>query len=110
MGMSWGGMGCAPGPEVWPPLASCACAEVAANAMRPAPASRRNLGFKIMCILSLILSLFLQTLVLCLWRACCIACSECLRSEEHTSELQSLMRISYAVFCLKTKNIPLFIR
>src|SRR3546814_2823843 len=30
------------------------------------------------------------------------------RSEEHTSELQSLMRISYAVFCLKKKNqIPL---
>src|SRR3546814_7163738 len=27
-----------------------------------------------------------------------------LRSEEHTSELQSLMRISYAVFCLKTKR------
>src|SRR3546814_9682352 len=26
------------------------------------------------------------------------------RSEEHTSELQSLMRTSYAVFCLKTKN------
>src|SRR3546814_5161763 len=26
------------------------------------------------------------------------------RSEEHTSELQSLMRISYAVFCLKTKH------
>src|SRR3546814_3724050 len=31
-----------------------------------------------------------------------------IRSEEHTSELQSLMRISYAVFCLKKKN-PLFI-
>src|SRR3546814_6399307 len=30
-------------------------------------------------------------------------CSE-RRSEEHTSELQSLMRISYAVFCLKKKN------
>src|SRR3546814_1290533 len=29
----------------------------------------------------------------------------CARSEEHTSELQSLMRISYAVFCLKKKNI-----
>src|SRR3546814_5914778 len=29
------------------------------------------------------------------------------RSEEHTSELQSLMRISYAVFCLKTKTKPL---
>src|SRR3546814_5297833 len=28
-----------------------------------------------------------------------------LRSEEHASELQSLMRISYAVFCLKKKNI-----
>src|SRR3546814_8239372 len=28
------------------------------------------------------------------------------RSEEHTSELQSLMRISYAVFCLKQKNLP----
>src|SRR3546814_2157746 len=27
------------------------------------------------------------------------------RSEEHTPELQSLMRISYAVFCLKKKNI-----
>src|SRR3546814_10103022 len=29
-----------------------------------------------------------------------------LRSEEHTSELQSLMRISYAVFCLKKTNTP----
>src|SRR3546814_9370404 len=29
---------------------------------------------------------------------------EATRSEEHTSELQSLMRISYAVFCLKTKT------
>src|SRR3546814_1331538 len=28
----------------------------------------------------------------------------CYRSEEHTSELQSLMRISYAVFCLKKKT------
>src|SRR3546814_9295755 len=30
---------------------------------------------------------------------------EAARSEEHTSELQSLMRISYAVFCLKKKKI-----
>src|SRR3546814_7154848 len=29
---------------------------------------------------------------------------QAVRSEEHTSELQSLMRISYAVFCLKTKK------
>src|SRR3546814_3660239 len=32
-----------------------------------------------------------------------------MRSEEHTSELQSLMRISYAVFCLKKKNKKLHI-
>src|SRR3546814_8669416 len=45
------------------------------------------------------------------WRACIAAIrlsglpSQILnRSEEHTSELQSLMRISYAVFCLKKKN------
>src|SRR3546814_8742055 len=31
-------------------------------------------------------------------------CSASFRSEEHTSELQSLMRISYAVFCLKKKK------
>src|SRR3546814_951629 len=33
-----------------------------------------------------------------------ISCSIIARSEEHTSELQSLMRISYAVFCLKKQN------
>src|SRR3546814_1576277 len=33
-------------------------------------------------------------------------CDCTLRSEEHTSELQSLMRISYAVFCLKKKKKP----
>src|SRR3546814_4965528 len=32
-------------------------------------------------------------------------CPTCARSEEHTSELQSLMRISYAVFCLKKKKL-----
>src|SRR3546814_3101658 len=32
------------------------------------------------------------------------SCSGWARSEEHTSELQSLMRISYAVFCLKKKH------
>src|SRR3546814_5452088 len=37
-------------------------------------------------------------------------CHEAFRSEEHTSELQSLMRISYAVFCLKKKkNIQLLL-
>src|SRR3546814_3320762 len=33
-----------------------------------------------------------------------LARAAAMRSEEHTSELQSLMRISYAVFCLKTKK------
>src|SRR3546814_2967392 len=36
------------------------------------------------------------------WRP--MACCTTARSEEHTSELQSLMRISYAVFCLKKKK------
>src|SRR3546814_3593377 len=34
-------------------------------------------------------------------RALAAGCAEIARSEEHTSELQSLMRLSYAVFCLK---------
>src|SRR3546814_10308019 len=38
----------------------------------------------------------------CTIRECCTLIA--LRSEEHTSELQSLMRISYAVFCLKKKK------
>src|SRR3546814_5970648 len=37
-------------------------------------------------------------------RAVADAAARGVRSEEHTSELQSLMRISYAVFCLKKKN------
>src|SRR3546814_6550212 len=36
------------------------------------------------------------------WQGCALPTE--LRSEEHTSELQSLMRISYAVFCLKKKK------
>src|SRR3546814_5058747 len=35
---------------------------------------------------------------------CGLSAEDRRRSEEHTSELQSLMRISYAVFCLKKKN------
>src|SRR3546814_9806334 len=50
----------------------------------------------------------------CMPKAQCgaMSCRRCWRpapsrSEEHTSELQSLMRISYAVFCLKKKKKPL---
>src|SRR3546814_5931038 len=38
-----------------------------------------------------------------------LALTTLMRSEEHTSELQSLMRLSYAVFCLKKKKIHLAI-
>src|SRR3546814_8191693 len=38
-------------------------------------------------------------------RRCAAARHAVQRSEEHTSELQSLMRISYAVFCLKKNNL-----
>src|SRR3546814_3255665 len=37
---------------------------------------------------------------------CGLALESTMRSEEHTSELQSLMRTSYAVFCLKKKKKP----
>src|SRR3546814_1591307 len=40
----------------------------------------------------------------CMRRRGIVADDKVWRSEEHTSELQSLMRISYAVFCLKKKN------
>src|SRR3546814_7821115 len=47
----------------------------------------------------------LLTAVVCVALAACARqIREAPRSEEHTSELQSLMRISYAVFCLKNKN------
>src|SRR3546814_5234792 len=83
---------------------------VAASAVRPFCLRGR----------SLLRSPFASAAVLSLPRVCCFFC--CLpllllllplpllllcRSEEHTSELQSLMRISYAVFCLKKKNILL---
>src|SRR3546814_5770583 len=38
------------------------------------------------------------------WDVTIVSSDKDLRSEEHTSELQSLMRISYAVFCLKKKT------
>src|SRR3546814_2239993 len=41
---------------------------------------------------------------ICRWLSGCRRLVPPTRSEEHTSELQSLMRISYAVFCLKKKN------
>src|SRR3546814_8129593 len=47
---------------------------------------------------------FLENYVQSIFEAIGGVAGKTLRSEEHTSELQSLMRISYAVFCLKKKN------
>src|SRR3546814_1740103 len=58
--------------------------------------SRRRLIFRVLVFLNLsesIALIFLTYQIFCLTR-----------SEEHTSELQSLMRISYAVFCLQKNN------
>src|SRR3546814_941467 len=52
---------------------------------------------------------FARPILLSLICACLVGLAilvgQMVRSEEHTSELQSLMRISYAVFCLKKKKI-----
>src|SRR3546814_4245567 len=53
-------------------------------------------------IASILISLAI--LPVCLTRSAAPTFAEAARSEEHTSELQSLMRISYAVFCLKKKK------
>src|SRR3546814_9007251 len=45
-----------------------------------------------------------QSRVQVVWNRIILPDTSSLRSEEHTSELQSLMRISYAVFCLKKKK------
>src|SRR3546814_3630913 len=71
-----------PGPMDWPDTASRAFCGLAGSRASPAPGEVRS------------------------------AAGACRRrrpgrSEEHTSELQSLMRLPYAVFCLKQKNNPL---
>src|SRR3546814_7664514 len=53
---------------------------------------------------ALLLKAWTSIRVLLVGYAAGITLAALLRSEEHTSELQSLMRISYAVFCLKKKN------
>src|SRR3546814_2245958 len=56
--------------------------------------------FEAMLLVVLVALVFLQS-----WRTALIPIVAIpVRSEEHTSELQSLMRVSYAVFCLKTKT------
>src|SRR3546814_8408629 len=61
-----------------------------------AQSARRRIGFNPACIQK----------SLCAARNSSTATRHPSRSEEHTSELQSLMRISYAVFCWKKKTTP----
>src|SRR3546814_1577580 len=65
-----------------------------------------KLGIDGIALMLIQLSVFLMPIcILASWRSIEKRVPEYMaRSEEHTSELQSLMRISYAVFCLKKKN------
>src|SRR3546814_1588583 len=65
------------------------------------PPESENRAFTVLPIIGLILVIWLATGFYIFKEG---SRGVVLRSEEHTSELQSLMRISYAVFCLKKKN------
>src|SRR3546814_2587194 len=92
-------------PESWP--AFCARCEGAAQQL-PATLGRSKTalvftsGGPITAIVRQLLGLSDERAIRLNWTLANAAVTK--RSEEHTSELQSLMRISYAVFCLKKKN------
>src|SRR3546814_3715707 len=71
---------------------------VQGNRVRPAPIGRTG---RLVCV-GFAAQKGLEPGVGCLWLA--VQRAYCCRSEEHTPELQSLMRLSYAVFCLQKKN------
>src|SRR3546814_10021122 len=75
---------------------SCALTEPVANASNPA----RNSDFTIFISVSILPRILHCANI----ESRSQPCHYCRRSEEHTSELQSLMRISYAVFCLKKQH------
>src|SRR3546814_10741343 len=88
---------------------------VARTAERPLAAGRVSgrealAIFVVLSLMALALLLSLRS-TLALWLSLpAVALAAAYRSEEHTSELQSLMRISYAVFCLKKKNTITYTR
>src|SRR3546814_3911629 len=69
--------------------AICQCLRTILCLLRPAESTRLRAQYRPQCQ--------------CPFLFVCVA-NDGRKSEEHTSELQSLMRISYAVFCLKKKN------
>src|SRR3546814_4475619 len=81
------------------------------QATRAAHAISLLWGFAEATVFFVVPDVWISRRALSSWRAALRSCGFALagalvggRSEEHTSELQSLMRISYAVFCLKKKN------
>src|SRR3546814_9700167 len=73
-------------------------ADIARGYARSAP----ELGISLRCLLACLATAHEQTMEKIF--TCCPDDRTRARSEEHTSELQSLMRITYAVFCLKKKK------
>src|SRR3546814_2119369 len=69
-----------------------------------APKQKRHSSFALMTDKALRKRAGQNNIAIAVWRATECAGVALKRSEEHTSELQSLMRISYAVLCLKKKN------
>src|SRR3546814_7257363 len=81
-------------------LAAAAVADLTA----PPPIVANLIRFAFVVSAALQGAIWLRELILGWVEHRAAADSDDTRSEEHTSELQSLMRISYAVFCLKKKN------
>src|SRR3546814_3880827 len=81
-----------PGPGGWAALLRFGSSELEISGANPATTNNR-----------MELTAAIEALE-ALKRPCTVTLYADSRSEEHTSELQSLMRISYAVFCLKKKN------
>src|SRR3546814_10800545 len=87
---------------VEPGVRIISAAEVPAAPHTPSPMVATTVGLTASVVISCLLALLLEQSDKTLRSARQV--EQHLRSEEHTSELQSLMRISYAVFCLKKKN------
>src|SRR3546814_4341578 len=95
-----------PGASTFDPAALVALASVAGIALAVCLVKRLPVGESQVTMLAYFcpVSLAITVVPAVIWWTPPSA-TQWLRSEEHTSELQSLMRISYAVFCLKKKTI-----
>src|SRR3546814_2055266 len=96
----------------WSAITLAATPETASRSLRAAPVlpwvSRSTIAVQVWCASrwGVLLNVRRATVVMAADLPGCGQPWPCARSEEHTSELQSLMRITYAVFCLKKKNTP----